>query len=88
MLRGFARRASARALTGRAAFFVAGLIDLCSALAKLGQGAMHRDSDELSGSEDVYTGSRPRRRRPPGKAGRGAAYEPNRRRSMKNGESS
>jgi hypothetical protein len=43
MLRAFARRAIAHALTGRPAFFVAGLLDVCCALAKLGQDAMPRD---------------------------------------------
>jgi hypothetical protein len=43
MSRAFARRGIARALTGRPAFFVAGLIDFCCALAKLRQGAMDRD---------------------------------------------
>jgi hypothetical protein len=43
MSRAFARRGIAQALTGRPAFFVAGLIDICCALAKLRHDAMHRD---------------------------------------------
>jgi hypothetical protein len=54
----FARRAAARALTGPVAFLVAGMIDLCCALAALIRARFAEVSDELSGFGYVYTDDR------------------------------